>query len=141
MKKTLLAVLFIMICITSACTRDKSSGFQNIESDRVIDKIANKDTFLLIIEHSGSYACEIFKNEIKSTVDKNKLLVYVLDESDMDASIKDQLNIAIGDYSSWPTMFYIKDGSLIITDKYEYSKDPEGWMTWMENMKLIKKDN
>lgn len=141
MKKIGIALLLIMMLSMSACSEKAEYGFQDINSSDVMNKITNKETFLLLIVHEDSYACDTFIDEVKPTVQENNMVLQVLDGTDMEASIKDQLNIALGDYSSWPVLFYVKDGTINITDKYEYSLEPEGWKTWMQNMKLIKKEN
>lgn len=141
MKRKGIVLLFILMLSMSACSKKTEHGFQDINSSDVMSKISNKETFLLLIVHEDSYACDTFIEEIKPTVQDNNLVLQVLDGTDMDESIKDQLNIALGDYSSWPSLFYVKDGTITITDKYEYSLEPEGWKSWMTNMKLIKKEN
>lgn len=133
------AVLALILCISlCACSSNTESGFISIDVQDVLTKIANKDTFLIIIDNDECYSCDAFKEELSDVIEKNKLRVYTLNYSDNSEVDIDQLNIALGKYSSWPAAFYVVEGEIPQTNLYEYSIDPEGWQTWLENMKIIK---
>lgn len=139
MKKMLLAfILCISLC---GCQPKNEDGFVSIDVQDVLTKISNKDTFLIIINNSSSsddcYSCNEFENEIKDTVEKHNLTVYTLNCYDIGEVDMDQLNIALGKYSTWPVAFYVVEGEISQINKYEYSLNPEGWQTWLKDMKII----
>ena len=107
----------------------------------VLTKISNKDTFLIIINNAGSsedcYSCNEFENELKEVVEKHNLTLYTLNCYDIGEVDMDQLNIALGKYQTWPAAFYVVEGEIPQINKYEYSLDPEGWQTWLKDMKII----
>ena len=137
MKKILIILLLICMC---GCTMEKEAGFVNISGEEVVNKVTNKETFLLMVTYENSYACEIFEKEIEPVLVEENILMYVLDEAAIleNDSLMEQIDIALKEYSSWPAMFYIVEGSIAKNHLYEYSLDPEGWQTWMENTGIIK---
>ncbi|NBK97000.1 MAG: hypothetical protein EOM50_03075 [Erysipelotrichia bacterium] len=136
MKKILLAIL---LCVSlCACSEKQANGFIESDVQEILTKIANKDTFLIVINTEECYSCDTFKSEIEKVVEKNDLHVYTLNYQDISDVDNDQLNIALGKYSTWPAAFYVVESEIPQTNKYEYSLDPEGWKTWLENMKIIK---
>lgn len=135
MKKILLALL---LCFSlCACSSQSQEGFVSIDVQNVLTKISNKDTFLVIINNEGCYSCDTFKEELQETVDKNGLTIYTLNYDSITEVDIDQLNIALGKYTSWPVAFYVVEGEIPKINKYEYSTDPEGWQKWLEDMKII----
>lgn len=138
MKKVLIAlVLCISLC---ACSPKNDEGFITVDVQEILTKISNKDTFLIVINNYESsdscYTCSEFEEELQELIDKN-INVYTFNSYDVGEVDIDQLNIALGDYTSWPTAFYVVEGEIPLSNKYEYSLDPEGWQTWLENMKIL----
>lgn len=139
MKKVLIALtLCISLC---ACSPKNEEGFIAVDVQEILTKISNKDTFLIVINNYESsdscYTCSEFEEELKDIVEKHNVNVYTFNSYDVSEVDIDQLNIALGDYTSWPTAFYVVEGEIPFINKYEYSLDPEGWQTWLENMKII----
>lgn len=138
MKKVLLAlVLCISLC---ACSQKDEEGFITVDVQEILTKISNKDTFLIVINNYESsdscYTCSEFEKELQVLIDQ-KINIYTFNSFDVGEVDIDQLNIALGDYTSWPTAFYVVEGEIPLSNKYEYSLNPEGWQTWLENMKIL----
>lgn len=141
MRKLKKFVLLLCLCLISACSVHQEYGFVKKNGSEIVNRISNQETFLVMISHEDSYSCDVFMEESESVLEEKEITVYVVEESEIEDSIKDQLEIALGDYSSWPALFYVKDGSISMNNKYEYSKDPEGWKTWFQSMGFLQEEN
>lgn len=114
-------------------------GIEEISAEDVVLKVTNKETFLVMVSNENSYACDTFIEEVKPILKENNIVLYDFNVNDVEASELDQVEISLGEYTSWPTLFYVQDGEIAPTNHYEYSLDPEGWMLWMQNMGFIQK--
>lgn len=137
MKK--LSVLLLLSVMLFGCGSGKQEGYVNIDTQETLSKIANKNTFLLMIRNDDCYSCDALEEDLNPVVEKNNLTIYTLNYSDISEAEVDQLKIALGKYETWPVLFYVVDGEVSNLNKYEYSFHPEGWKTWLENMKIINK--
>lgn len=140
MKKSLLVFLLLCSCLFSACSKYEEYGFVEVSGSEIISRITNKETLVVMIINDNSYSCDMFMQESESVFEEAKIKVHVLNEADIEdsQSMKDQLEIALGDYNSWPALFYVKEGTISAVDKYEYSMDPEGWKKWLQTTQLIR---
>ena len=136
-KKIFVSILLVLLC---SCSSAQEVGFIDSSAEEVLNKITNLDTFVFMIAHEDSYANKIFIEESEELIEKNNISVYTVYEDKIDETLKEQLEIALGRYNSWPVLFYIKEGTITSKDKYEYCKDPEGWQIWMEDTGLIHSD-
>ncbi len=137
MKK--LSVLLMISVLLFGCTSGNEEGYISIDTQEALGKIANKNTFILMISNDDCYSCAAFEEELDSVIKSDKLKIYTLNFSDISEAEVDQLNIALGKYETWPVLFYVVEGEVSNLNKFEYSRDPEGWRTWLKNMKIIKR--
>ena len=137
MKRIILAIL--MVLLISGCSGTNESGWISSDAQTVLNKIANKESFLVLIDKNDCYSCEMLKEDLNDCVSENKLDIQVINDYDISDSNRDQLQIALGKNSSWPVLYYVKEGSVSELLVYEYSLDPEGWKQWLIDMKLISK--
>lgn len=136
MKKIIIiSCLFLLV----ACQSNTADiGLKEISGEDIVLKTANKETFFVMISNDDCYSCEVFQKEVEPILEDQQVLLYELNVNELEESIVDQVEIALGSYSSWPALFYVQEGEIAPTNKYEYSLDPEGWMIWMQNMGFIK---
>lgn len=137
MKRSILCLLiFSVLC---GCARDNKETFTSIDANAVVEKIVNKETFVLLLTSDACDPCDDFEDLIEPMIASDHLMIYRLNYSEVDSEMSDQLQLMLRPFSSWPTLMYIQDG--VISDEriYEYSKDPEGWETWLVKQGLIAK--
>ena len=137
MKK--ISVLLLLSVVVFGCGKQSEDGYVSVDTQETLSKIANKNTFLLMIENEDCYSCDALEEDLNTIMDSEELTIYTLNYSAISEAEVDQLNIALGKYETWPVLFYVVDGEVTKLNKFEYSQNPEGWKTWLENMKIIKK--
>ncbi|MFV0381164.1 MAG: hypothetical protein ACK5KR_02870 [Breznakia sp.] len=132
--------LWLMVCLSVlvACAPSaKERGVINVTFTEMIAKITGVDnTFLLMISYGNDdscYACKGLKEEIMPVLDEQGIDLYIFDYEDIaeDEDLQSQLRVYVNDtqYSSWPILLYIKNGSVV--SAYEYSLRPEEWKSWL----------
>ncbi len=132
-------VLILLVVLLSGCSDEKSyESFTTSTVSAVIDKMNNSESFLFMITTEDCYSCDMFVEDATDILTENELTIETLNYAEFSNNEMEQLQIAVGSYSSWPTIFYIVEGKVYPISKYEYVKDAEGWDAWLIKTELIK---
>ena len=138
MMKRIQKIFMVVFALTlMACSATQESGFIDSDVQTILDKITLDETFIILIETDECYSCEQLRLDLADTVSAESLDIYVINTEDLSESDADQLSITIGDYPSWPTLFYILNGEVASNGVYEYSTNPEGWQSWLIEMGIL----
>lgn len=141
MKKTCVILLLLIILIgcdkTITTSTSTYEAFKESSVSSVVDKIYNAESFLLMITNENCYSCDMYVEDVSDTLVENELTIYTLNYADLSDNEIEQLQIAVGSYTSWPTIFYVVEGKTYPVSTYEYTMDAEGWEAWLIKMELI----
>ncbi len=131
-------VIFVMLCVLVGCQSKDASQFTATSVNKVIDKVNKSQSFLVVITNTNCYSCDEFVVDATPLLEEHNIEIDSIDYSQLSNSEIDQLNIALGSYTTWPAVFYILEGKVYPQSIYEYTKDAEGWEAWLIKMGLIK---
>ena len=114
-------ISLIIICILLLLSGCKSSGFIEIDTRTVSEKLENNDTFILYMGLSYCSACKIFRSVVETSIDKEGFNVYYLEFDKVPEDDKELLTTTITTYLeqnevfpySFPILFVLKEGSII----------------------------
>lgn len=107
MKKVFL--LIIMLLPLLAGCGSKLTTYEEIEYDEFIEKIENKDDFILFIGSSTCQHCDAFKETVKSVVKKYQIKIYYIDIHKFTEQQSNKFKTYIN-FSSTPTTVFIYNG-------------------------------
>ena len=71
MKRIMLAIS--MVLLISGCSGTSESGWISSDAQTVLNKIANKESFLVLIDKNDCYFCGMLKEDLNDCVSENKL--------------------------------------------------------------------
>ena len=85
------------------------SYFKELEYDDVIDKIENKEDFILLVSQTGCTHCISYKPKLKEVAKEHKVYVYYID---VDLLNEDEYNEfkSYVNFSSTPVTVFLKEG-------------------------------
>lgn len=117
MKKILLSFVCCLFLL-SGCSSEK---VKEITIPELIEKIDNKDTFVLIVSRNSCTHCQKLEEELdKTTKDHNTIIYNVkLDETSYDTLVSDvkKLEKYVSEPGTTPHVYYMKDGKEV--DSFE----------------------
>ncbi|MDY0277563.1 MAG: hypothetical protein RBQ97_05725 [Acholeplasma sp.] len=119
--KKLIVIMLSILLFFSGC---KTSGFIEVDTKTVNDKLENSDTFILYMGLSYCSACKIFRSVVKSSIDKENFDVFYLEFDKVPEKDQELLTTTITSFLeqnetfpySFPILFVIKDG--VILDQF-----------------------
>lgn len=127
-----------MLCFFSACSSQNNDEYVVVaKASEIMEKVINRESFLLLITNDGCDPCEEFEALLKPVLAEKGQAIYQINYASIDQNMADQLHILLADYTSWPVLMYVKDGAVYSGNTYEYSLDPEGWKTWLLKQGII----
>lgn len=114
-------IVFIILSILLLFTGCKSSGFIEVDTQTVNEKLENKDTFILYMGLSYCSACKIFRSVVETSIEKEGFNVYYLEFDKVPEKDKELLTTTITSYLeqnevfpySFPILFVLKEGTII----------------------------
>ncbi len=115
MKKVFL--LIIMLLPLLAGCGSKLTTYEEIEYDEFIEKIENKDDFILFIGSSTCQHCDAFKETVKSVVKNYQIKIYYIDIHKFTEQQSNKFKTYIN-FSATPTTVFIYNG----TEKTTYNR-------------------
>ena len=116
--RKLIVIMLSILLFFAGC---KSSGFIEVDTKTVNDKLENSDTFILYMGLSYCSACKIFRSVVKSSIEKENFDVFYLEFDKVPEDDKELLTTTITTYLeqnevfpySFPILFVLKEGSII----------------------------
>lgn len=114
-------IVFISLSILLLITGCKSSGFIEVDTQTVNEKLENKDNFILYMGLSYCSACKIFRSVVESSIEREGFNVYYLEFDKVPEKDKELLTTTITTYLeqneafpfSFPILFVLKDDTII----------------------------
>lgn len=109
------AVILFIICLViliGALIANKIFGesyLKLITCDEIIEKIENKENFVLMLSQTTCHNCDNFKPKLEKFAKNNKLLVYYIEVNKLNDEEKKALNLKVS-FDSTPTTVFIKNG-------------------------------
>ncbi len=107
MKKLFLIFIMILPILTSCGS--KLSSYEEIDYDTFIEKIENKDDFILFIGSSTCQHCDAFKVTINNVIKKHQVKIYYIDIHKFDESQSKKFKTYIN-FNATPTTVFINGG-------------------------------
>lgn len=80
-----------------------------IKYDEIVEKIQNKETFVLMLSQTTCHNCTNFKPKLEKFAKNNKFIVYYIEVDKLSDDDKKALNLQIS-FDSTPTTVFIKEG-------------------------------
>ncbi len=107
MKKIFLFIITLLFLFTG-CGK-KLTTYEELEYDEFIEKIENKDSFVLFIGSATCQHCDVFKETIKSVIKNYQIKVYYIDIHKFSEQQSNKFKTYIN-FSATPTTVFIYDG-------------------------------
>ena len=85
------------------------SYFKELEYDDVIDKIENKEDFILLVSQTGCTHCISYKPKLKEVAKEHKVYVYYIDVDLLNEKETDNLKKYIS-FTSTPVTLFLRNG-------------------------------
>ncbi len=109
-KKIVFSLLFVLCFLLIGCENNSNETYLvDITYKEFNKKLDNKDSFVLEIVQTGCGNCAEFTPKFKNVLEKNKVVGYSLNITDMDQK---DLSQFLKDYNvdGTPTVIFFKDG-------------------------------
>ena len=111
-KKGLIIGIACLVLVIAGFVADaflSKSYFAEIKQSEVIDKVKNKDSFVLLISQTTCSHCASYKPKLEDVANEYKVMVYYID---VDLLTKDEYNElkSYVNFSSTPDTVFIKNG-------------------------------
>lgn len=107
MKKIFLVIIALLPFFTGCGS--KLTTYEEIDYDEFIDKIENKDDFVLFIGSATCQHCDAFKETIKSVVKNYQVKIYYIDIHKFTEQQSNKFKTYIN-FSATPTTVFIYNG-------------------------------
>lgn len=102
--------MIAIVCFSTACQR-KLTTYTEIDYNKYLEKIEQKDTFALVIGSETCSACAMFKTTMETFIEKYQVEVFYIDTADMSNEDYSSLNSEIN-FDGTPTTIFIEEGNL-----------------------------
>ena len=137
MKKVVIVIA--MIFLLTGCVKlfPKYSTYENINYDSFMDKINNKENFLLLVWQTGCSHCEDFEPTIEEIIKEYDIKVYGLNLHELEGDEPDIVANKTLTHST-PTLVYFKDGK---NESKIIGAQPKGSViNFLKKVKVIKEN-
>lgn len=101
--------LIVLICGFVINSILGKSYFKELEYDDVIDKIENKEDFILLVSQTGCTHCISYKPKLKEVAKEHKVYVYYIDVDLLNEKETDNLKKYIS-FTSTPVTLFLRNG-------------------------------
>lgn len=110
MKKILKKILFMVILVLSLTgCGNKIKTYEEISYKQFVQKIENKDSFILFIGAESCQHCSMYKNTINKIVENYQVKIYHIDMDKLSETEYSKFKTYIN-FSGTPTTAFIYDG-------------------------------
>ena len=111
-KKALIIVSVFLILLVAAIVADRmlsKSHFEEIKYDKMMEKVANKDSFIVLFSQTTCSHCKDFKPKLKKVANEFNIDIYYLETDILDEETSKELK-KVFSFSSTPTTIFIING-------------------------------
>ena len=112
-KKAILIVgviLVLSVILTIFLLSNNKFGIKELTYNEVIQKIDNKENFVLVVSKTSCPYCEAFLPKIEKIAKKNKFVVYYIEVDKLSKSENQEFSSKVAYVSGTPTTIFIEDG-------------------------------
>ena len=111
-RKVIILVCICLIILIGAFIADRILGktyFNEIKYNEVIEKIDNKESFVLLISQTDCTHCISYKPKLEDVANEHKINIYYIDVDLLSEEENNNLNSYIN-FSSTPITVFLKNG-------------------------------
>lgn len=111
-KRAIILGSICLIILVGAFIADRilsKSYFKELKYDEVIEKIKNKDSFVLLISQTTCTHCISYKPKLEEAANKYKINIYYIESNLLNDEERDKFTSYIN-FSSTPVTVFIKNG-------------------------------
>ena len=112
MKKIFLCLLIILPLLSGCGTK----SYEEIDYDTFLEKLENKDNFILFIGSNDCQHCTLYKEKVNKIINKYDIMIYYIDISKFSKEQSNEFKTYIN-FSGTPTTVFIEDGQEKADDK------------------------
>ena len=106
----LIIIIIILIGITLVFINNSKNNLIKLDYDEIIEKIDNKDSFVLVISRTNCSHCASYKPKLKKVANKYNIKIYYIDTDLLDKDTLTKFNTKLSFDGSTPTTVFIKNG-------------------------------
>lgn len=139
MKKIIVTMLCSMLVLVG-CSSSKGGKVVEISVDEALQKIENKDTFILMVTRTKCEYCDMMHEMLDKTINDHATIIYnvVMDDSD-DATLEadvTKLEEKVAQPGRTPHIYYVLDG--VSTEEIVgfNEKNPDRFWEWVKKYEL-----
>lgn len=111
-KRAIILGSICLVILVGAFIADRvlsKSYFKKLKYDEVIEKIENKDDFVLLISQTTCTHCISYKPKLEEVANEYKINIYYIDVDLLDNEEREKFSSYIN-YSSTPVTVFLKNG-------------------------------
>ena len=111
-KRAIILGSICLVILVGAFIADRilsKSYFKELKYDEVIDKIENKDSFVLLISQTTCTHCISYKPKLEEVANKHKIYIYYIESNLLNDEERDKFTSYIN-FSTTPVTVFIKNG-------------------------------
>lgn len=141
MKKWMLSMMVLCLCIIAGCSKEEKIETKHIMSLSAEDasrKIQRgKESFLLFLTSSNCYSCKEYDKVLKKLQKDQKFDIYFVKVDDEEKDKLRQLNLSLGDYETLPMTYYIQKGNIKDENKKEGYMEKDEFEAWLKQLNIL----
>lgn len=111
-KRAIILFIICLVILIGALIANKILGesyLKLISYDEIVEKIENKETFVLMLSQTTCHNCANFKPKLEYFAKDNKIVIYYIEVDRLRDDEKKALNLQIS-FDSTPTTVFINEG-------------------------------
>ena len=111
-KRAIILGSICLVILVGAFIADRilsKNYFKELKYDEVIDKIENKDSFVLLISQTTCTHCISYKPKLEEVANKHKIYIYYIESNLLNDEERDKFTSYIN-FSTTPATVFIKNG-------------------------------
>ena len=112
-KRVFIIVLFCLVILIGAVIVDRIIGksyLKEIKYNEVVDKINNKESFVLLLSQTTCSHCMDFKPKLEKVANKYKINIYYLETDILSEKDNDELKHKYFSFEGTPTTVFVIKG-------------------------------
>ena len=115
---------------------DENKALIELKYNELLEKLDNKESFILILSQTGCSHCAHYKPTLKTTLSEHNLTAYYIEVDLFNDTERTKMK-KIFDYQVTPTTIFIKDGKEIEGTRFTGNKDKQTIESFLREYKYI----
>ena len=111
-KKAIIIIIICLVLLIGGLVADRmlsKSNLEEIKYDKMMEKVENKDSFILMLSQTECSHCKAFKPRLAKVAKEFNIKVYYLETDLLDETTYDELKKTFN-FSGTPTTIFIVEG-------------------------------